>query len=159
MRKIQCVTRVTLTIRVTHRVLCDLQRSWLSRRRMIWLLPLPALPSSFASKLSLFLNLPVCRRSRLLMGEGGVGSKSYDSKKAWSSIMEMWMRSSLVVRASDCQCRSCNSPGLDPSILQHSGIRGAADEAVLNTAHRKNNSFNNLWLHTRSSIVTTAKPC
>jgi hypothetical protein len=30
-----------------------------------------------------------------------------------------WMRSSLVVRASDCQCRS---PGFDLSILRHSGI-------------------------------------
>ncbi len=45
----------------------------------------------------------------------------------------VWMRSNLVVRVSDCQCRSRNSPGFDPSILRHSGIRGAADEAVLNT--------------------------
>ncbi len=43
-----------------------------------------------------------------------------------------WMRSSLVVRASDCQCTSCNGPGFDPSIRRHSGIWGAADEAVLN---------------------------
>ncbi len=42
------------------------------------------------------------------------------------------MRSSLVFRASDCQCRSCNGPGFDPSIRRHSGIWGAADEAVLN---------------------------
>ncbi len=45
------------------------------------------------------------------------------------------MRSSLVVRASDCQCTSCNGPGLDPSIRRHSGIWGAADEAVLNIVH------------------------
>jgi hypothetical protein len=32
------------------------------------------------------------------------------------------MRSSLVVRASDCQCTSCNGPGFDPSIRPHSGI-------------------------------------
>jgi hypothetical protein len=32
------------------------------------------------------------------------------------------MRSSLVVRASDCQCTSCNGPGFDPSIHRHSGI-------------------------------------
>ncbi len=38
------------------------------------------------------------------------------------------MRSSLVVRASDCQCTSCNGPGFDPSIRRHSGIWGAADE-------------------------------
>ncbi len=43
------------------------------------------------------------------------------------------MRSGLVVRASDFQCTSCNGPGFDPSIRRHSGIWGAADEAVLNT--------------------------
>ncbi len=48
------------------------------------------------------------------------------------------MRSSLVVRASDCQCTSCNGPGFDPSIRQHSGIWGAADEAVLNIVRRRN---------------------
>jgi hypothetical protein len=42
------------------------------------------------------------------------------------------MRSGLVVRASDCQCTSCNGPGFDPSIRRHSGIWGAADEAVPN---------------------------
>ncbi len=30
------------------------------------------------------------------------------------------MISSLVVRASDCQCTSCISPGFDPSIRRHS---------------------------------------
>jgi hypothetical protein len=44
----------------------------------------------------------------------------------------VWMISILVVRVSDCQCRSRNSPGF-ASILRHSGIRGAADEAVLHT--------------------------
>ncbi len=43
------------------------------------------------------------------------------------------MRSSLVVRASDCQCTSCN----DPSIRRHSGTWGAADEAVLNIVQNK----------------------
>jgi hypothetical protein len=37
-----------------------------------------------------------------------------------SSLMRL--RSSLVVRASDCQCTSCNGPGFDPSIRRHSGI-------------------------------------
>jgi hypothetical protein len=37
-----------------------------------------------------------------------------------------------MVRASDCQCRSRNSAGSNPSNLRHSGIWGAADEAVLN---------------------------
>ncbi len=32
------------------------------------------------------------------------------------------MRSSLVVRRSDCQCTSCNCPGFDPSIRRHRGI-------------------------------------
>ncbi len=52
-----------------------------------------------------------------------------------SSLLRM--RSSLVVRASDCQCTSCNGPGFDPSIRRHSGIWGAADEAVLNTVRKK----------------------
>ncbi len=43
----------------------------------------------------------------------------------------------LMVRASDCQCRNRNSPTFDPSILRHSGIWGAADEAVLDTVHKK----------------------
>ncbi len=37
----------------------------------------------------------------------------------------------LLVRASDSQWRGRNCPG-DPSIIRHSGIWGAADEAVLN---------------------------
>ncbi len=52
----------------------------------------------------------------------------------WQQIM---MRSSLLVRASDCQCTSCNGPGFDPSIRRHSGIWGAADEAVLNIVRKK----------------------
>ncbi len=47
------------------------------------------------------------------------------------------MRSSRVVIVSDSQCRSRNCPGFDPTILRHSGILGAADEAVLNTVHKK----------------------
>ncbi len=53
------------------------------------------------------------------------------------SIVPLLMRSSLVVRASDCQCTSCNGPGFDPSIRRHSGIWGAADEAVLNIVWTK----------------------
>ncbi len=52
------------------------------------------------------------------------------------------MRSSLVVRASDCQCTSCNGPGFDPSIRRHSGIWGAADEAVLNNVWKRINPPN-----------------
>ncbi len=68
------------------------------------------------------------------------------------------MRSSLVVRASDCQCTSCNGPGFDPSIRLHSGIWGAADEAVLNIVRTKRigrfeicgpNIFCDCWLSPR----------
>jgi hypothetical protein len=48
-----------------------------------------------------------------------------------------YLRSSLLVRASDCQCTSCNGPGFDTSIRRHSGILGAADEAVLNIGRKK----------------------
>ncbi len=37
-----------------------------------------------------------------------------------------------------CQCTSCNGPGFDPSIRRHSGIRGAADDAVLKYNTKKN---------------------
>ncbi len=47
-----------------------------------------------------------------------------------SSTYLQYIRSSRVVRASDSQCRNC--PGFGSSILRPSGIRGAADEAVLN---------------------------
>jgi hypothetical protein len=53
---------------------------------MIWLLPHPP---PHVSKLSLFFRLPVCRRSKLLTGEGGRGwavAKSYDGEKALSSL-------------------------------------------------------------------------
>jgi hypothetical protein len=46
------------------------------------------------------------------------------------------MRSSLVVRASDCQCTSCNGPGFDPNIRRHSGILGPADDAVFNIVQK-----------------------
>jgi hypothetical protein len=42
-----------------------------------------------------------------------------------------------VVRLSDSQCRSHNSPGFDPSILRHNGTGGEADEAVLNIVQKK----------------------
>ncbi len=52
-------------------------------------------------------------------------------------VSKMRMRSSLVVRASDCQCTRCNGPGFNPSIRRHSRIWGAADEAVLNIVRKK----------------------
>ncbi len=61
----------------------------LSCGRMIRLLAQPPPPSP-VTNLSLFISLPVCRRSSLLTGEagrgGGLGAKAYDRKKAWTSI-------------------------------------------------------------------------
>ena len=53
-------------------------------------------------------------------------------------FISLRMRSSLVVRASDSQCTSCNGPGFDLSIRRLSGIGGAADETVLNKVRKKN---------------------
>ncbi len=46
-------------------------------------------------------------------------------------------RSCRAVKANDSQCRSRNCPGFDPSILRHSGIWGAANEAELNIVYKK----------------------
>ncbi len=78
-------------------------------------------------------------------------------KTCYASAMKPCkLRSSLVVRASDCQCTSCNGPGFDPSIRRHSGIWGAADKAVLNIVRRKNKKsppqkffFSLLWIRIR----------
>jgi hypothetical protein len=37
--------------------------------------------------------------------------------RKYIGIDALWMRSSRVFRASDCQCRRCNSPWFNPSIL------------------------------------------
>ncbi len=69
--------------------------------------------------------------SRLLGGGVTVvssgGTSFCQSNKGKSQLR---MRSSLVVRAFDCQCTSCNGPGFDPSIRRHSGIWGAAWSSV-----------------------------
>ncbi len=62
------------------------------------------------------------------------------------------MRSSIVVRASDCQCTSCNGHWFDSSIRRHSGIWGAADEAVLDIVRKKYLApilMHNFWLSSR----------
>jgi hypothetical protein len=64
------------------------------------------------------------------------------SKSELNSIVQsadMRIRSSRVVRESDCQCRSRSCRGFDPSCLRHSGtgICGAADETVLNKVLEK----------------------
>ncbi len=63
---------------------------------------------------------------------GPVGRETYPTGE-----FIQWMRFSRIVRASDSQCRSRNWPGFDPSILRHSEIWGAADEALLNIIQKK----------------------
>jgi hypothetical protein len=63
---------------------------------------------------------PVWRPNRGLAEE--MADKVNESHPWMRSSLELWMRSSLVVRASDCQCTCCNGPGFDPSIRRHSGI-------------------------------------
>ena len=57
----------------------------------------------------------------------------------WKSI-RVRMRSSKVVRTSGgCRCLSLNSLGFDFSILRHSGICEATDEAVLKNINIRKN--------------------
>jgi hypothetical protein len=59
----------------------------------------PPPPPFPVSKLSLLYSLPVCRPSSLLTkerGRGGGGAKSYDSEKAWSSIIHSVLSVSLA---------------------------------------------------------------
>ncbi len=58
------------------------QKTTLSRRRMNWLLTNP-IPSLSCPQVSLFLSLPLWRRSGLLTGEG---ANSFDGEKGWSCI-------------------------------------------------------------------------
>ncbi len=57
----------------------------------------------------------------------------------WLTVDEIYP-SGKRLRASDSQCRNRNCPGFDPSILRHSGSKGAANEAVLNILHKKKQS-------------------
>ncbi len=89
------------------------------------------------------------RSSRLWMRSSRLGMRS---SRLWMRSNRLWMRSSRlgmrssrlrmrssrVIRVSDGQCRSRNCPGFDPSILWHSEIWEAADEAVLNKLLKKN---------------------
>ncbi len=90
---------------------------------------------------SLVLEKIICKVSVCSMKCESIRSSRvcrWNLAESWMRSSRVWMRSGWVVRASDFQCQSRNSPGFDPSILRHSGISGAADEAVLNTVHRKN---------------------
>ncbi len=81
------------------------------------------------------------------------------SNITWMRCSRLWMRCSRVVRASDFQCRSRNSPGFDPSILRHSEIWGATDEAVLNTVHRIESSKNPpVRYYCYKELVTISEP-
>ncbi len=76
--------------------------------------------------------LVISQRTSLKISRGFM--ESHMVRQLWPKTSSMvWMRPSREVKASDCQCRSRNRPGFDPSILQCSGIWEAADEAVLNT--------------------------
>jgi hypothetical protein len=71
------------------------------------LAPPPPLSRLPISKMSLFLNLPVRRRSRILTGEGGgavSGAKSYDLENAWSAIESfntLWQKVMRMGRITD----------------------------------------------------------
>ncbi len=62
----------------------------------------------------------------------------------WDIVKNKW-KNFKMVRAADCQCQSRNSHGFDPCILRHSGIWGAADEAVLNKVHKKEKFSCSFW--------------
>ncbi len=79
------------------------------------------------------------------VGQGGSGSR-YALRL---QIGSRWMRSSRGVTASGYQCQIRNSPGFDPSILRHSGIWRAADEAALNNGHKKR-KIHDLTLYQRT---------
>jgi hypothetical protein len=40
-----------------------------------------------------------------------------------SIIKQKCAENRIAVKASDCQCQRCKSPGFDPSILRHKGGR------------------------------------
>jgi hypothetical protein len=63
-------------VTVQQRVFYVLKRTRLSRRRMIWLLPLHLLFSPPVCKLSLSACPPVCRQSSLLTRKGGKGRET-----------------------------------------------------------------------------------
>ncbi len=87
------------------------------------------------------------------------------------------MRSSQVVRASDCQCTSCNGPEFDPSIPSAQGnLRGGrwsnVEWSTKTVWHRNNQtivSIGNMWPYLRAhqhahyfettDILTTIQTC
>ncbi len=63
-----------------------------------------------------------------------------------------------MVRASDSQCHSRNCPGFDPSILRHSGILEAADEAVLNIVNKKIKNISLFKITAKLKIIFGYEP-
>ncbi len=98
------------------------------------------------------------RSGRVCMRSGRVWMRSgrdwMRSGREWMISGRDWMKSGQVVGeiypsvyclehlAINANCQRRNSSGFDHSILRHSGIWGAADEAVLNNVHKKKKSKN-----------------
>ncbi len=68
----------------------------------------------------------------------------WDLAECGCDVTELWTRSSLVVRESDChyRFRRRNSPGFNPNILRHSTIWRAKQEAMLNIVRTRNQTKN-----------------
>ncbi len=71
----------------------------------------PSPTPSPVNKMSLFLSLPVCCQSNLLMGEGeGVhGTKSYDRKTIKNSHLQVQFAQELTNRYAVCCIKKCRS--------------------------------------------------
>jgi hypothetical protein len=86
-------------------------------------------PAYFGLKIMLlftdFFPIQFRIRIRILIRNVYFGSESDPDPAKSFGFFRIRIRntgSSQVVRASDCQCKSRNSPVFDPSILRHSGI-------------------------------------
>jgi hypothetical protein len=102
--------------------------------RLMWFLPLPLTAPSLPCLLVIFLSVAGAAFLTANDERGRIElCKRQQKGECLNHYMRSsltWIRSSLVVRASECT--SCNDPGFDPSIRRHRGIWGAADETVLN---------------------------
>ncbi len=95
---------------------------------------------------------PECKKksSNVLTSNQNVWKVTKCSTSTKNVPKTLCVRSSRMVRASDCQCQSRSSPGFYPSILRQSGIWGGADEAVWNIVEK------NLELKTTLTLVRMA---
>ncbi len=106
----------------------------------VWFLPGPLLQQLLFSYLKVF-----CHSCDFYLVACLCKNSFFVEKCGVIHVSSTWMRSCLVVRASDLQCTSCNGPGFDPSIRRHSGIWGAVDEAVLNIVRNKKTTWIPDW--------------